>query len=216
VVIEGFVEHGDERGRQLGFPTANLRDVSAVRLDGVYAATFQVDPARSGPRYVAAVSVGRRPTYYGRHGIRLLEAHLLDFDGDLYGRLARVELLVRLRPQHRFVDTPTLVRQLRLDVAATRAWAMSNRLEHLLAPAPSVAITQVAGGRRHRVGRARGADLAARADARNVQRMAAIAQVVRDTEPHRLSHPLVSERTGIPLGYLRWRFPSVADLSALG
>jgi hypothetical protein len=45
--------------------------------------------------------------------------------------------------------------------------------------------------------------------------MAAIAQVVRDTEPHRLSHPLVSEHTGIPLGYLRWRFPSVADLIAL-
>jgi hypothetical protein len=216
VVIEGSVEHGDERGRQLGFPTANLRDVSAVRLDGVYAATFQVDPARSGPRYVAAVSVGRRPTYYGRHGIRLLEAHVLDFDGDLYGRWVRIELLVRLRPQHRFVDTPTLVRQLRLDVAATRAWAMSNRLEHLLAPAPGMAAPFMATGRRHRVGRAGTIDRAARADARNAQRMAAITQVVRDTEPHRLSHPLVSERTGIPLGYLRWRFPSVADLSALG
>ena len=211
LVIEGFVEHGDERGRQLGFPTANLHDVSAVRLDGVYAATVQIDPAGDGPSYVAAVSVGRRPTYYGRDGLRLLEAHLLDFQGDLYGRWVRVELRVRLRPQHRFIDTPTLVRQLRLDVAATRAWAMSNRLEHLLAPAPAAAA-----GRRHRVGRARGADRAARADARNAQRIAAIAQVVRDTEPHRLSHPLVSERTGIPLGYLRWRFPSVADLSALG
>lgn len=211
MVIEGFVEHGDERGRQLGFPTANLHDVSTVRLDGVYAATFQIDPARSGPRYVAAVSVGRRPTYYGRHGVRLLEAHLLDFHGDLYDRWVRVELRVRLRPQHRFTDTPTLVRQLRLDVEATRAWAMSNRLEHLLTPAPVMA-----SGRRHRVGRARGIDRAARADVRNAQRMAAIAQVVRDTEPHRLSHPLVSERTGIPLGYLRWRFPSVADLIALG
>ena len=211
VVIEGFVEHGDERGRQLGFPTANLHDVSAVRLDGVYAATFQIDPAGSGPRYVAAVSVGRRPTYYGRHGVRLLEAHLLDFHGDLYGRWVRVELRIRLRPQHRFTDTPTLVRQLRLDVEATRAWAMSNRLEHLLTPAPVMTP-----GRRHRVGRARGIDRAIRADARNAQRMAAIAQVVRDTEPHRLSHPLVSEHTGIPLGYLRWRFPSVADLIALG
>ena len=211
VVIEGFVEHGDERGRQLGFPTANLHDVSAVRLDGVYAATFQIEPARSGPTYVAAVSVGRRPTYYGRDGVRLLEAHLLDFQGDLYGRRVRVELRVRLRPQHRFTDTPTLVRQLHLDVAATRAWAMSNRLEHLLTPVPGMAA-----GRRHRVGRARGIDRAARADVRNAQRMAAIAQVVRDTEPHRVSHPLVSERTGIPLGYLRWRFPSVADLIALG
>jgi len=211
VVIEGFVEHGDERGRQLGFPTANLHDVSAVRLDGVYAATFQLDPAGNGPSYVAAVSVGRRPTYYGRHGVRLLEAHLLDFHGDLYGRWVRVELRVRLRPQHRFTDTSTLVRQLRLDVAATRAWAMSNRLEQLLTPAPAATP-----GRRHRVGRARGTDRTARADARNAQRMAAIAQVVRDTEPHRLSHPLVSERTGIPVGYLRWRFPSVADLIALG
>ena len=92
VVIEGFVEHGDERGRRLGFPTANLHDVSAVGLDGVYAATFQIDPANDGPRYVAAVSVGRRPTYYGRHGVRLLEAHVLDFHGDLYGRRVRVEL----------------------------------------------------------------------------------------------------------------------------
>jgi hypothetical protein len=211
LVIEGFVEHGDERGRQLGFPTANLHDVSTVHLDGVYAATCQVDPATDGPQYVAAVSVGHRPTYYGRHGIRLLEAHLLDFNGDLYGRWVRIELRVRLRPQHRFTDTPTLVRQLRLDVAATRAWAMSNRLEHLIAPP-----LRVATGRRHRVGRARGTDRAARSDARNAQRMAAIAQVVRDTDPHRLSHPLVSERTGIPLGYLRWRFPSMDDLTALG
>jgi Riboflavin kinase len=211
VIIEGFVEHGDERGRELGFPTANLHDVSAVRLDGVYAATFQIDPADDGPRYVAAVSVGRRPTYYGRDGVRLLEAHLLDFQGDLYGRRVRVELRVRLRPQHRFTDTPTLVRQLRLDVQATRAWAMSNRLEHLLTPA-----SVMASGRRHRVGRARGIDRNARADVRNARRLAAIAQVVRDTEPHRVSHPLVSERTGIPLGYLRWRFPSVADLIALG
>ena len=216
MVVEGFVEHGDERGRLLGFPTANLHDVSAVGLDGVYAATFQIDPARGGPRYVAAVSVGHRPTYYGRHGVRLLEAHVLDFHGDLYGRWVRVELRVRLRPQHRFTDTPTLVRQLRLDVEATRAWAMSNRLEQLLTVAPGMGAPGMAAGRRHRVGRARGADRAARTDVRNAQRMAAIAQVVRGTEPHRLSHALVSERTGIPVGYLRWRFPSVADLIALG
>jgi len=210
LVVEGVVEHGDERGRHLGFPTANLSDVAAVRLDGVYAATLQIEPDAGGTRHVAAVSVGHRPTYYNRDGLRLLEAHLLDFEGDLYDLRVRIELHVRLRPQHRFVDTPTLVRQLRLDVDATRAWALTNGLESLLDPANQGAAL------RRRVICARSVDRAGRAQARNAARIAAIAGVVRDTLPDQVSHALVAERTGIPIGYLTWRFPSVEDLLVLG
>lgn len=211
LVIEGLVEHGDQRGRTLGFPTANVLDVSSVRLDGVYAATAQIDPAADAVQYVAAVSVGHRPTYYSRDGLRLLEAHLLDFQGDLYDRWIRLELHVRLRPQHRFVDTPTLVRQLHLDVKATRAWATTNGWQHLLAPQP-----EGARGRRHRVTRSRNTDWVAKASVRNARRIAVIADVVNATSAHELTHALVAERTGIPLGYLTWRFPSVGDLRALG
>ncbi|WP_432547251.1 riboflavin kinase [Kineococcus sp. SYSU DK004] len=122
--VEGVVEHGDERGRLLGFPTANVAVPEHGLRDGVWAGTVQVDPATGGPVHVAAVSVGHRPTYYGRDGQRLLEAHLLDFDGDLYERTVLVRLHERLRPQRRYAGSSELVEQLRLDVAATRAWAL--------------------------------------------------------------------------------------------
>ncbi|WP_432519015.1 riboflavin kinase [Kineococcus sp. SYSU DK006] len=153
--VEGVVEHGDERGRLLGFPTANIALASlsvherhAVR-DGVWAGTVQLDPPRAdgfagggesrgesrdesrgegrgegGGVHVAVISVGHRPTYYGRHGERLLEAHLLDFAGDLYGRSVLVRLHERLRPQRRFAGPLALVEQLRRDVVDTRAWAV--------------------------------------------------------------------------------------------
>lgn len=132
VVVEGEVRHGDRRGRTLGFPTANIHGPDAVRLDGVYAGTLQVHPAADGPSYVTAVSVGHRPTFYGRDAQRLLEAHLLNFSGDLYGTEVRVELHTRLRPQRKYVDHRTLVDQLRVDVEATRAWARASGLDHLL------------------------------------------------------------------------------------
>ncbi|WP_114423113.1 riboflavin kinase [Nocardioides houyundeii] len=64
------VERGDQRGRRLGFPTANVLDVDTVPLDGVYAGTVQIDPESRGPTFVAAVSVGHRPwppTLWGFH-----------------------------------------------------------------------------------------------------------------------------------------------------
>jgi riboflavin kinase/FMN adenylyltransferase len=131
-VVQGTVQRGDTRGRELGFPTANVHGPDAVRLDGVYAGVLQLDPNADGPSYVTAVSVGHRPTFYGRDAMRLLEAHLLDFAGDLYGVDVRIELHSRLRPQRKYVDDRTLIRQLRVDVEATRAWALSNGLEHLL------------------------------------------------------------------------------------
>ena len=119
--VTGVVEHGDARGRTLGFPTANVAVPAHDLRDGVWAGTVQV--GTDGPVHVAAVSVGHRPTYYGRDGARLLEAHLLDFSGDLYGREVLVRLHVRLRPQRRFAGSDDLVEQLHRDVADTRTWA---------------------------------------------------------------------------------------------
>jgi hypothetical protein len=117
-LVRGRVLLGDQRGRQIGFPTANIaiapRD-SRVH-DGVYAGTFTTEEVLEHP---AAVSVGRRPTIY-EDGVRLVEAHLIDFTGNLYGRLASVRLIEFLRPQHRFDDISALIRQLERDVARTR------------------------------------------------------------------------------------------------
>jgi len=137
--VSGTVEHGDERGRLLGFPTANVAVPEHGLRDGVWAGTVQVDPALDGPVHVAAVSIGHRPTYYGRDGERLLEANLLDFTGDLYDRTVLVRLHVRLRPQRRYAGSAALVDQLRRDIADTRAWAHRDGFAHLLGgtdPAP--------------------------------------------------------------------------------
>ncbi|MFW6186436.1 MAG: riboflavin kinase [Actinomycetota bacterium] len=120
-VVEGIVEHGDARGRTIGFPTANLAICDPGVEDGVWAAQIRVD---SDQWAVAAVSVGRRRTFYTGQGPRLLEAHLLDFNGDLYGRTMRVELTVKLRGQQSFSSIQTLMDQLHRDVEATRAWAL--------------------------------------------------------------------------------------------
>lgn len=119
LVVRGGVEHGDQRGRTLGFPTANLAITDDALLDGVWAGWVD----HRGGRHTAAISVGSRPTFYGRHGFRLLEAHLLDFDDDLYDEVVDVWLVHRLRGQRRFAGVADLTAQLTADVAATRAWA---------------------------------------------------------------------------------------------
>jgi riboflavin kinase/FMN adenylyltransferase len=123
LVVSGTVQHGDERGRELGFPTANLALDGAAARDGVWAGTVTLE---GGQAYAAAVSVGRRTTFYGRHGVRLLEAHLLDFSGDLYGQRISVELRHLVRPQRRFSDIGALAEQIDRDVADARAWAASH------------------------------------------------------------------------------------------
>ncbi|WP_051858577.1 riboflavin kinase [Streptomyces cellulosae] len=122
-LIEGPVEHGDRRGRELGFPTANLVLGDASASDGVWAGLVQLP---EGDTYGAAVSVGRRATFYGRDGVRLLEAHLLDFSGDLYGQWLRVSLFHRTRPQRRFSDGEALVKQMHQDIADVRIWLHTN------------------------------------------------------------------------------------------
>jgi FAD synthase len=124
LVVNGTVEHGDERGRELGFPTANLAISGGFARDGVWAGSVTL---ACGDTYAAAVSVGRRTTFYGRGGVRLLEAHLLGFSGDLYGQRISVDLRHLLRLQRRFGDAGALIEQLDRDVAGALAWAAAHR-----------------------------------------------------------------------------------------
>jgi riboflavin kinase/FMN adenylyltransferase len=122
-VVRGVVEHGDQRGRLLGFPTANLSIEGVVIPDGVWAGWFE---RASGERHGAAISIGSRPTFYGRDGARLIEVHVLDLDADLYDEVVTVWLVTRLRAQRRFKSIEALVEQLRADVTASRAWCTAG------------------------------------------------------------------------------------------
>lgn len=114
--ITNIVIHGDERGRALGFPTANLRppDRKVVPAHGVYSCFALVGDVR----HDAAVNVGVRPTFGG--GELLIEAHVLDFDEDLYDRELTLEFVAYLRPELAFPDVDELVRRMGEDVSATR------------------------------------------------------------------------------------------------
>lgn len=116
----GAVVAGDQLGRQWGFPTANL-EVSGLGLPprGVYAATASVE----GHRYPAAVNVGTRPTVAGAAAPVRVEAHLLGFQGDLYGRELELEWGVKLREEQRFASPVELRAQIERDLAAVRAAA---------------------------------------------------------------------------------------------
>ena len=115
--MRGAVAHGDKRGRTLGFPTANLvpDPLLVVPDHGIYACYAEID----GSRHVAAVNVGVRPTFKTGRGL-LVEAYLLDFDGDIYGRELRLEFLERLRGERRFDSVDALVEQMGADVEQTR------------------------------------------------------------------------------------------------
>ena len=115
--IEGVVVHGYRRGRQLGFPTANIASppYTALPADGVYAGRFVI-----GSRHLpAAVSVGSNPTFSGT--VRTVEAYVLDVDEDFYGYGVGVDLVARLRGQERYDDMDALVAAIKDDVARTRA-----------------------------------------------------------------------------------------------
>lgn len=113
--VAGTVVRGDARGRELGYPTANLQALphSAVPADGVYAGRYV---RGRGPVFPAAVSVGTNPTFAGVE--RRVEAYVLGFDGDLYGEQAGIEFNRRLRGQVYFGDIPALQEQMARDVAA--------------------------------------------------------------------------------------------------
>lgn len=112
--LTGLVVRGEGRGRELGYPTANLSfDYHpALPALGIYAG--------STPNGPALISVGRRPTFHV-HGEVVVEAHVLDWTGDLYGHSLRLELTSRLRDELRFASAADLVAQMQLDEAAVRA-----------------------------------------------------------------------------------------------
>jgi riboflavin kinase/FMN adenylyltransferase len=117
--VRGLVAHGDERGRELGFPTANVSVPGEILLpaDGIYAGWYLRPDGEAHP---AAISLGRRPTFYAEAHASLLEAHLLDFDGDLYDEPARVGFVARLRGEERFDTVDALVAQMRVDCDQAR------------------------------------------------------------------------------------------------
>jgi FAD synthase len=108
-MIEGAVVKGDQRGRELGFPTANIvpDDRLAIPGHGVYAAFANGAPA--------AVNVGIRPTFESGRGV-LIETYLIDRDEDLYGKVLRVAFVARLRGEKRYAEVAELTAQMRTDV----------------------------------------------------------------------------------------------------
>ncbi|GAB4276187.1 MAG: bifunctional riboflavin kinase/FAD synthetase [Candidatus Promineifilaceae bacterium] len=114
--LEGVVVKGDQRGRTIGFPTANLSVWEELLLptNGVYAAIAVVD----GESFMAATNIGTRPTVDGRSVV--VEPHLLDFSGDLYGRTLRLHFYHRVRPEKKFDSLEALKKQIARDVQTTR------------------------------------------------------------------------------------------------
>jgi riboflavin kinase/FMN adenylyltransferase len=123
--VRGLVVHGDHRGRELGFPTANVAVPAEILLpaDGIYAGWYQRPDLELRP---AAISLGRRPTFYLEAQSSLLEAHLLDFDGDLYGEPARVRFAGWLHGEKRFDTVDELVVQMRRDCEIARDLLMAH------------------------------------------------------------------------------------------
>jgi riboflavin kinase / FMN adenylyltransferase len=117
--VDGEVQHGDKRGRTLGYPTANLlpRPGYVVPGHGVYACRVALE---SGAVVPAATNVGVRPQFVTGRG-ELIEAFLIDWSGDLYGRRIRIEFLRRLRGERRFDSVDALVDQMGRDVDDARA-----------------------------------------------------------------------------------------------
>ena len=117
--VRGEVVRGDQRGRLLGFPTANVTVPRSVCMpaDGVYAGWFE---RADGSEHPCAINLGRRPTFYEHAESSMLEAHLLDFDGDLYGEHVKVRFAHFLRSERKFDGIEAIVAQLRLDVGHAR------------------------------------------------------------------------------------------------
>ncbi len=115
--VRGVVIPGDQRGRTIGFPTANLDlDAELIPPAGVYAVRARVD---DGGWLPAVVNLGVRPTFDGERFC--FEVHLLDFRGDIYGHQVEVAFVAQLRDEQRFPDAAALVRQIRKDVSAAQA-----------------------------------------------------------------------------------------------
>ena len=122
--VDGIVVRGDRRGRDMGYPTANVESpaFTAIPADGVYAGHLVTRDPRSGAsleRFPAAISVGSNPTFQGSR--RTVEAYVLDYDGDLYGEHVGVEFVRRLRAMAAFPDVEALLAAMAKDVTDTRS-----------------------------------------------------------------------------------------------
>lgn len=117
--VRGIVIMGDQRGRLLGFPTANVAvpKATCVPADGVYAGWYE---RPRGDIHPCAINIGRRPTFYEHADSSLLEAHLIDFAGDLYGEQAEVRFDHFLRSERKFDGIEAIVAQLTVDVQHAR------------------------------------------------------------------------------------------------
>lgn len=117
--LDGTVVPGAGRGRGIGFPTANVDTQNELRpAPGVYAIRARLKDEVQGPWRPGAANIGVKPTFGGT--VVTVEAHLLDFQGDLYGRELRLQFLERLRPEQRFASVAELVGQIKRDVEAAR------------------------------------------------------------------------------------------------
>ncbi|MEO1058114.1 MAG: bifunctional riboflavin kinase/FAD synthetase [Actinomycetota bacterium] len=117
--VRGPVMQGDQRGRLLGFPTANVQvpPDTCFPADGVYAGWYE---RPDGTVYPSAINVGRRPTFYEHAETPSVEAHLIDFDGDLYGEPAKVRFAYFLRSERKFDGVDALIAQLATDIDRSR------------------------------------------------------------------------------------------------
>ncbi len=121
--IRGTVVAGARRGRQIGFPTANLTDIDVVvPAPGVYGGIATV----SGESCQAAVHIGPNPTFDNDGAVKV-EVHLLDYDGDLYGQLLQVDFITHVRDIARFDSADLLVEQLDRDIKTIRSSLASYR-----------------------------------------------------------------------------------------
>jgi len=117
--FSGIVVHGDKRGRQLGFPTANLNVSPHTDVEyGVYASETTI-LGNSAGIYLSVTSIGNRPTFYG--GDSRIETHILDFDRDIYDLEIEVCLLAFLRPERRFASIDDLIAAMKHDTLITRS-----------------------------------------------------------------------------------------------
>jgi riboflavin kinase / FMN adenylyltransferase len=121
--VQGEVVRGAGRGRSIGVPTANVRpETELLPKNGVYAGWAEVP---GGARHAAAINVGTNPTFVAGHPVSV-EAHVLDFAGDLYGAALRLGFVERLRDEQRFGSVDELVAQIRRDIDATRALLLTR------------------------------------------------------------------------------------------
>lgn len=112
-ILKGKIIHGDQRGRQLGFPTANIyvSETLLIPKDGVYAGATLI----KGKSYMSVINIGTKPTF-GSCDQKSIEAHLLDFQGDVYSEKIEISFVKRLRDERRFEKPELLIKQIKKDV----------------------------------------------------------------------------------------------------